>query len=75
MSARHGLLGLAALSLASCSREPRSASYFEGHLAEAKTIVSACQTSAARGQECLNAQAGIAAAARDARMTTYRKSF
>jgi hypothetical protein len=75
MSARHVVLGLAALAVASCAREPRSPSYFQGHPDAAKAVVSACQTGATRGQECLNAQAGIAAAARDARMATYRKSF
>jgi hypothetical protein len=63
------------LVIVGCSAAPRSASYFQAHLADAKAVVAACQTGAARGDECLNAQAGIAAAARDARMATFRKSF
>lgn len=61
--------------LAACSPEPRSASYFEAHQDEAAEVVANCQTGSHRGQECVNAQAAVAAAKRDARMDAYRKGF
>jgi hypothetical protein len=64
-----------AFNLTACAPAPRTATYFQAHLTDAKRVAAACQGGAARGPECLNAQAGIAAAARDARMATYRKSF
>ena len=64
-----------ACALAGCTPAPRSASYFQAHTGEAAKVVSACAAGTARGEECLNAQAGIAAAARDARMAILRKSF
>ena len=67
------LLVLAAL--AACSPAPRSAAYFEAHREEAAKVAADCQTGAHGGQECVNALAGVAAAARDARMTAYKKNF
>jgi hypothetical protein len=64
-----------AFNLTACSAAPRSASYFQAHPQDAKAVAAACQAGAARGAECPNAQDGIAAAARDARMAAYRKSF
>jgi hypothetical protein len=61
--------------LSGCTRAPRSAGYFEAHTGEAAEIIKACATGAARGEECLTAQAGLTAAARDARMAILRKSF
>jgi hypothetical protein len=61
--------------LGACTPQPRCPTYFEGHAAEATRIVSACAAGTVRGQECENAQAGLSAAARDARMTMLRKSF
>ena len=58
-----------------CSPAPRSASYFQAHLTDAKAVAAACRVGATRGPECLNAESGIAAAARDARMASYHKSF
>ena len=72
---RRLVLGLTLAGLAACSPEPRSATYFEAHQEEAMKVVAACQTGAHRGQECVNAQAGVAAAKRDARMDAYRKGF
>lgn len=69
------VLALTVVGLAACSPEPRSASYFEAHQDEAAKVVADCQTGAHRGQECVNAQAGVAAAKRDARMDAYRKGF
>ena len=68
-------LALTLAVLAACSPEPRSASYFEAHQEEAAKVVADCQTGAHRGQECVNAQAAVAAAKRDARMDAYRKGF
>jgi hypothetical protein len=67
------LLALAAL--AACSPEPRSASYFEAHPEEATEVADACKTGAHRGQECVNAEAGVAAARRAERMNAFRKGF
>ena len=61
--------------LAGCSAEPRSASYFVSHQAEAAKVAAACQTGAVRGQECVNALAGEAAAKDEARLKLYRRSF
>ena len=72
---RRLVLGLTLAGLAACSPEPRSATYFEAHQEEAAKVVADCQTGAHRGQECVNAQAAIAAAKRDARMDAYRKGF
>ena len=69
------VLVLALAALSACSPDPRSATYFEAHQEEAAKVVADCQTGAHRGQECVNAQAGVAAAKRDARMDAYRKGF
>lgn len=63
------------LGLAACSPEPRSASYFAAHADEAAKVVADCKSGAHRGQECVNAEAGMASAKRDARMDAYRKGF
>lgn len=70
-----GVVALLALSLASCSREPRSAAYFETHRDDAAAVVASCRQGTHRGQECVNAQAADPAAAREARMKLYRKQF
>jgi hypothetical protein len=67
------LLALAAL--AACSPEPRSASYFEANPEEAAKVADACKAGTHRGEECVNAQAGVAAAERAQRMEAYRKGF
>lgn len=69
------VLSLTIASLAACSPQPRSASYSEAHQDEAAKVVADCQAGAHRGQECGNAQAGVAAAKRNARMDAYRKGF
>jgi hypothetical protein len=69
------VLPLALASLAACSAQPRSPSYFQAHLGEAERVVADCHTGIHRGQECVNAQAGVAAAKRDARLDAYRKGF
>ncbi|OYX36711.1 MAG: hypothetical protein B7Y99_00100 [Caulobacterales bacterium 32-69-10] len=61
--------------VAACSPEPRSADYFVTHQEEAAQIVAACATGAHRGDECVNAKAGVAAAKRDERMDAYKKNF
>lgn len=61
--------------LAACSSEPRSTAYFEAHPEEAARIVADCKTGAHRGRECVNARAGVAAAARQVRMNAYQKNF
>jgi hypothetical protein len=61
--------------LSACSPPPRSVSYFRAHQAEAEHVVADCRAGAHRGQECVNAQAGVAASRRDERMDAYRKGF
>ncbi len=68
-------LALAFAGLAACSPQPRSVSYFQAHQAEAAKVVADCRTGAHRGQECVNAQAGVAASRRDDRIDAYRKGF
>lgn len=65
----------ALIGLAGCSPEPRSAAYFEAHPAEAAKVVADCRSGVHRGDECVNAGAAVAAAARAERMATYEKSF
>lgn len=63
------------IGVAGCSPEPRSAAYFEAHGEEAVRVVAGCINGTHRGQECANAQAGMASAERKARMDAYEKSF
>ena len=70
------LLGLLMLSLASaCSPQPRSASFFAAHPAEAERVARACADGSAGGQECVNALDGQTAAKDDVRLKLYRKGF
>ena len=62
------------IGLAGCSPVPRSAAYFEAHREEAAKVVAGCETGAHRGEECVDAQAGVAAAERQARMAAYRRA-
>ena len=74
MIGRIGALATLA-TVAACSPEPRSAAYFEAHREEAARILADCKTGAHRDRECVNAQAGVAAAAREVRMNAYQKNF
>ncbi len=62
-------------SLSACSPQPRSADYFIAHQDEAARVVADCKTGAHRGEECVNATAGVAAAESAKRMEAYRKAF
>ena len=64
-----------ACGLAGCAPQPRSASYFQDHTDQATQVVNACAAGTVRGEECVTAQTGLNAAARDARMATFKKSF
>jgi hypothetical protein len=66
---------LALVGMAACAPLPRSPSYFEDHPDEAAKVVAACRAETVQGGECASAQAGVAAAARDARMAAERKAF
>jgi uncharacterized lipoprotein YmbA len=66
---------LLAASLAGCSPQPRSASYFVAHRAEAARVVAACKTGVTRGPECQAAEAGTLAAEADAQKSFFKKSF
>ena len=68
------LLALATV-LPGCSREPRSAAYFESHVQDAVQVVARCRIGDHRGAECANAQAALAAAERQARMDRYQENF
>lgn len=69
------LLLVAATVLPGCSREPRSAAYFEAHLEDAIRVVARCRNGDHRGLECANAEAAVAAADRKARMDRYQENF
>jgi len=68
-------LALAFATLVACSPQPRSAADFEAQPDAAKQVVADCKAGAHHGPECANAQAGLAAARRKARMDAYRKGF
>ncbi len=66
---------LAIVGLAACSPDPRSADYFIANPEEAVRVVADCKRGAHRGEECVNATAGVAAAESAKRMKLYKKSF
>jgi hypothetical protein len=68
------VLGAVAL-LGACSPQARSADYFTAHPDEAEKVIADCTTGAHRGNECVNAKSGLAAAKRDARIDAYKKGF
>lgn len=68
------VLIIGAVLMSGCQAEPRSVSYFEGHSAEAQTVVEACRTGARRGRECETAQAGLDAAQANLRLELFKKS-
>ena len=61
--------------LAACSPQPRSAEYFIAHPDEAALVVADCKSGSHRGEECVNATAGVATAESGERMKLYKKSF
>jgi hypothetical protein len=61
--------------LAACSPQPRSADYFVAHPEEAIRVAADCKRGAHRGEECVNATAGVAAAESAERTKLYKKSF
>lgn len=69
------ILLAAAAALPGCSREPRSAAYFEAHVEEAIRVVARCRNGDNRGAECANAEAALAAADRKVRMGRYQQNF
>ena len=69
------LLVAVASSLAACSPSPRSADYFIAHQDEAAHVLADCKRGVHRGQECVNATAGVAATESAQRMKLYKKSF
>jgi hypothetical protein len=66
---------IALLALAACGQEPRSAGWFEAHAQEATRVVGACRAAVKPGPECAIAEAGLAAARRDARMDAAERAF
>ena len=72
---RAALATLVAIAVSGCSLEPRSVAYFEAHRDEAAKVVAQCAKGSHRGQECVNAQAGAKADARDERMQSYERNF
>lgn len=69
------LVLISVATLAACSPQPRSSEYFVAHPDEAKQVVADCKAGSHRGQECVNATAGVAAAESAERMNLYKKSF
>jgi hypothetical protein len=72
---RFPLLLVAVAGLAACSPQPRSSEYFVANPEEAKRVVADCKAGSHRGEECVNATAGVAAAESAERMKLYKKSF
>lgn len=70
-----GLVVCCVLSLAGCSRDPRSASYFEAHPDETNRVLSDCKSGTHRGAECENASAADAKRKSDARLELYKSAF
>jgi hypothetical protein len=66
---------IAIAALAACSPQPHSADYFIAHPEDAIRVVADCKRGARRGEECVNATAGVAAAESAERMKLYKKSF
>lgn len=66
---------LAALTLAGCQPEPRSAEYFEAHPADAARTIAACDAGRHRGRACETALAGQAANEANKRLELFRRSF
>jgi len=64
-----------ALAAAACSRQPRSAAYFEAHGEEAVRVTARCANGGVPGRECDNARVGLAARDRQARMSAYHRNF
>lgn len=46
------------VALGACN-QPRSTSYFEAHLDEARDVLASCRSGAARGEECANADLAV----------------
>lgn len=65
---------LAALALAACSPEPRTAEAFAADPAAARRVAAACDAGERRG-DCAAARAGLAEARRRERMAAYRRAF
>jgi len=61
--------------LAACSPGPRSSEYFIANPEEAVRVAAECKRGSHRGEECVNATAGVAAAESAERMKLYKKSF
>lgn len=72
---RFSVVLIVTASLAGCSPQPRSAEYFVAHPAEAARVAADCKSGSHRGEECINATAGVAAAESAERMKLYKKSF
>lgn len=68
-------LAAAAAIAAACNPQPRSADYFIAHQEEASRVVAACRRGDHRGDECMNARAGVAAAESAKRMQLYQRAF
>lgn len=63
------------MSVAACSSEPRSPSYFVAHPDEADRVLAACQAGEHRGAECANAEASVIDRERKIRMEMARRGF
>ena len=58
---------------AACDAQPRSATYFHAHPVIAQNVADACRSGSYRGDECVNAEAGLSAVRRDERLEMFRR--
>jgi hypothetical protein len=61
--------------LAACSPQPGSTDYYVANPDEAARVLAACKRGSQRGQDCVNATAGVAAGQSAERMKLYKKNF
>ncbi len=70
---RSPAVALVLLLVSGCDAQPRSATYFHAHPNVARQVADACRSGHHRGDECANAEAGLAAEARDKRLEMFRR--
>ena len=67
------VIALANMLTAGCEAKPRSATYFHAHSDVARHVADACRLGDHRGDECRNAEEGLAAERIDKRLEMFRR--
>ena len=70
---RSVVIALATMLTAGCEAKPRSATYFHAHPDVARQLADACRLGDHRGEECRNAEEGLAAERIDQRLEMFRR--